>query len=98
MEVDYLSRKPHGEQHIVRLARNLIAADFRSRLLACPLLGTHLIHSFETVASISKKSIHSFETVAFLISKVIHSFETVALDRYVSALAQSIARQIPQLK
>ena len=39
MEVGYLSRKPHGEQRIVRLATNLIAVDFRSRLLACPLLG-----------------------------------------------------------
>ena len=34
MEVGYLSRKPHGEQRIVRLATNLIAVDFRSRLLA----------------------------------------------------------------
>ena len=39
MEVSYESRTPHGDQRIVRLATNLIAVDFRSRLLACPLLG-----------------------------------------------------------
>jgi hypothetical protein len=39
MEISYESRKPHGDQCIVRLATNLIAVDFRSRLLACPLLG-----------------------------------------------------------
>ena len=49
------------------------------------------------MTSISKKTIHSFETVTFVISKVIHSFKTVTLDHYVSALAQSIVRQILQL-
>jgi hypothetical protein len=39
MEVSYESRTPHGDQLIVRLATNLIAVDFRSRPLACPLLG-----------------------------------------------------------